>query len=94
MKATAPGVVSEKNRSSRGPTLSTASREEIREAFRARKRHAKRPCELCEREFEPKRISQKFCSDKCRRTFWNLKREIETAQSAGDEKARLLEAGQ
>ena len=63
------------------PTLSTATEEEIRAAFRKMENKLRvRTCQLCEETFKQTRHWQKFCSNSCRVLYFRLKASIENAE--------------
>lgn len=63
------------------PTLSTATEQQIQEAFKELKDRLKPiTCSLCSTLFKPKRQWQKFCSNSCRVIYFRLKASIENAE--------------
>lgn len=76
------------------PTISGATEEQIRDAFRKIKKQLQpRACKLCSEMFKPKRHWQTFCQETCRVTWFRLAKAAEEAdwRAAKPKKSDLLE---
>lgn len=63
------------------PTISTATLEEVQDAFkRAREASKNASCLLCKIVFTKKHSTQLFCCVEHRKAFWRIKKSIEAGK--------------